>query len=107
MTCHTAADQPAAPAKKATALFSLGQTVATPGALEALDASDQAPLTFLRRHVLGDWGEVCKEDGRANDRALRSGGRLFSAYRTTLGARLWVITEADRSSTCILLPEEY
>ncbi|HXO19419.1 MAG TPA: hypothetical protein VOA87_05775, partial [Thermoanaerobaculia bacterium] len=69
--------------------------------------SHEAPLTFLRRHVQGDWGEVCKEDGQANDRALRSGGRLLSAYRTHLGTRLWVITEADRSSTCILLPEEY
>jgi hypothetical protein len=107
MTSQTTADPTAGPTEKATALFSLGQMVATPGALEALEASDQAPRTFLCRHIQGDWGEVCPEDSRSNDRALRSGGRLFSAYRTTLGVRLWVITEADRFSTCILLPEEY
>jgi hypothetical protein len=85
----------------------LGRLVATPRALEALRESEETALQFLGRHAQGDWGEVCKEDRRANDRALRDGGRLLSAYRTAQGTRLWVITEADRSSTCILLPEEY
>lgn len=89
------------------AKFSLGQTVATPGALEALAQAGQSPTFFLDRHVQGDWGEVCDEDKRLNDQALVDGDRLLSAYRTLKGERLWVITEADRSSTCILLPEEY
>jgi hypothetical protein len=79
----------------------LGRLVATPRALEALRESEETALQFLRRHAQGDWGD------RANDRALRDGERLLSAYRTARGTRLWVITEADRSSTCILLPEEY
>ncbi len=87
--------------------FPLGQTVATPGALEVLQESGQAPVQFLLRHARGDWGEVNEEDKRLNDEALVQGERLLSAYRTCKGVKLWVITEADRSSTCILLPEEY
>ena len=89
------------------ARFCLGRLVATPGALEALQESEETALPFLRRHAQGDWGEVCKEDRRANDRALVDGDRVLSAYRTAQGTRLWVITEADRSSTCVLLPKEY
>ena len=88
-------------------LFTLGQIVATPGALAALEQSKEMPLSFLKRHVTGEWGSVCREDRAANERALAAGERLLSAYRTTKGVKLWVITEADRSSTCILLPEEY
>jgi hypothetical protein len=87
--------------------FPLGQTVATPGALEALQDSGQSPAEFLARHVQADWGEVCVGDGKLNDDALANGERVLSAYRTRKGVRLWVITEADRSSTCVLLPEEY
>ena len=87
--------------------FSLGQLVATPGALRALEEAGQSPGYFLDRHMVGDWGEVDAEDQRANDEALVSGERLLSAYKTLLGVRLWCITEADRSSTCLLLPEEY
>lgn len=87
--------------------FPLGQLVATPGALEALQAAGQSPAEFLARHQIGDWGEVDAEDRRANDEALIQGERLLSAYRTATNTRLWVITEADRSSTCVLLPEEY
>jgi hypothetical protein len=87
--------------------FRLGQVVATPGALAALEESAQSPLDFLARHASGDWGEVYPEDAEANDQALKSGGRLLSAYKTLKGVKLWVITEADRSSTCILLPQEY
>jgi hypothetical protein len=87
--------------------FSLGQVVATPGALEALAESGQTADFFLDKHVRGDWGEVDDEDKRANDEALVNGERLLSAYRTLRNDRLWVITEADRSSTCCLLPSEY
>lgn len=87
--------------------FPLGQLVATPGALGALQEAGQLPTDFLARHVRGDYGEVCEDDKRLNDEALVNGSRILSAYRTLLGVRLWIITEADRSSTCILLPEEY
>jgi hypothetical protein len=87
--------------------FSLGQVVATPGAQEALAESGQTADFFLDKHVQGDWGEVDDEDKRANDEALVNGERLLSAYRTLRNDRLWVITEADRSSTCCLLPSEY
>jgi len=88
-------------------LFSLGQCVATPGALAALEDAGQAAAVFLSRHVHGDWGECDREDSVANDRALKDGSRIFSVYRTSKGVKIWVITEADRSSTCILLPSEY
>jgi hypothetical protein len=87
--------------------FSLGRLVITPGALAALLEADQSPFEFLRRHVTGDWGEVCKEDAKENEFSLQEGFRLLSAYRTELLERIWVITEADRSVTTILLPEEY
>ena len=84
-------------------LFPLGQIVATPGALEALTDARQSPVEFLARHARGDWGE----DKALNDEAVKDGSRILSAYRTKVGVKLWVITEADRSSTCILLPDEY
>lgn len=87
--------------------FELGQIVATPGALEALQQAEQTPIEFLMRHVRGDWGDVCTEDAEANEMSLRDGSRLLSSYRTNKGLKLWIITEADRSSTCVLLPEEY
>ena len=87
--------------------FPLGQTVATPGALEALQQAGQSPAEFLARHVSGDWGQLCADDMRANEEALVNGERILSAYKTNQGVKLWIITEADRSSTCILLPEEY
>ena len=87
--------------------FPLGKVVATPGALEALSNSGQTPEFFLDRHVQGDWGEVCEGDKKLNDEALASGERILSAYRTLRNVRIWVVTEADRSSTCVLLPEDY
>jgi hypothetical protein len=88
-------------------LFLLGQTVITPGALEALAKAEQHPGDFLGRHLAGDWGELCEEDKQANQDALEQGLRLLSAYRTTEGDKIWIITEADRSVTTLLLPEEY
>lgn len=87
--------------------FELGHIVATPGAVEALRAAGQRAETLLRKHVRGDWGDVDEHDRAANDAALIDGGRLLSAYKTFNGVALWVVTEADRSSTCLLLPEEY
>jgi hypothetical protein len=87
--------------------FSLGRLLATPGALAAMERSGEGPLSFLPRHVRGDWGVVGEEDAKANNQSLKEGTRLLSAYRTAKGEQLWVITEADRSATTILLPEEY
>jgi hypothetical protein len=88
-------------------LFTLGQTVATPGALAALERAGQGPQEFLDRHVAGDWGELPQEDKIENEVSLLNGYRLLSVYRTKMGERLWILTEADRSITTILLPEEY
>jgi len=88
-------------------LFPLGQCVATPGALAALEEAGQMPVAFLDRHILGDWGEIDPGDKGANEQALQDDARIFSVYHTSKGVTLWVITEADRSSTCILLPDEY
>ena len=87
--------------------FETGQICSTPGALGAMMDAIQSPMEFVARHMNGDWGEVCAEDQQANEEALDSNLRLLSAYRTTAGVKLWVITEADRSVTTILLPEEY
>ncbi len=90
-----------------TAKFVLGQIVATPGALEAFDKTGQTPTEFIHRHVLGDWGDLCDEDKQTNEDALTNGGRIFSAYHLSDGTKIWVITEADRSSSCCLLPHLY
>lgn len=87
--------------------FSPGQVVATPGAMDALAASGQTPQGFLRRHVAGDWGDVSAADAQVNDESLSGGGRLMSSYCTSSGTKIWLITEADRSVTTLLLPEEY
>jgi hypothetical protein len=88
-------------------LFPLGQCVATPGALSALEEAGQSPAVFLDRHVHGDWGEIDPADKGMNEQALKDDARIFSVYHTSKGVKLWVITEADRASTCILLPDEY
>lgn len=87
--------------------FSLGQIVATPGALRALEESGQEPFQFLLRHVSGDWGELDEDDKRENELSLVHGFRLLSAYRLRTREKLWIITEADRSVTTLLLPDEY
>jgi hypothetical protein len=85
--------------------FTSGHIVITPGALNAVNSTELS--LALTRHLQGDWGDLDCEDKRANDRALQSGGRLLSSYRTVAGTKFWIITEADRSSTTILLPSEY
>ncbi len=87
--------------------FPLGRIVATPGALAALQAAGQHPHEFLVRHMCGDWGELSEADRQENELSVREGFRLLSAYHTTLGEPVWLITEADRSATTILLPREY
>lgn len=87
--------------------FPLGHVVATPGALAALANSNYTPDFFINKHAKGEWGEVSEGDKQLNELALVDGSRIMSAYITTLGQRIWIITEADRSSTTILLPEEY
>jgi hypothetical protein len=88
-------------------LFSLGMVVGTQGAVAALDTAGHSPQEFLDRHVHGDWGDVPEEDKQENDFSLQHGFRILSAYTTRAGERIWVITEADRSATTFLLPDEY
>jgi hypothetical protein len=88
-------------------LFALGSLVATPGALAALAKSGQTPLDFLSRHITGDWGELCEEDRKENQLSVKRGFRILSSYKTNSGENIWVITEADRSVTTVLLPDEY
>ncbi|MDB5350132.1 MAG: hypothetical protein JWN86_1379 [Planctomycetota bacterium] len=95
------------------AKFHPGRIGVTPGALEAMQASGQCPEVFLGAHLDGYWGaDLCEEDRLLNDEALIDGSRLLSAYRTLRGEKLWIITEAAddngrRSSTTVLLPDEY
>src|SRR5215213_8969580 len=87
--------------------FDLGQMVATPGAMEAMERGLHIPPEFLLRHKHGDWGDLGPDDLAENERALREGSRLFSRYHTRRNDGLWIITEWDRSVTTLLLPEEY
>jgi hypothetical protein len=87
--------------------FLLGRIVATPGSLAALVRTGETPVIFLARHAGGDWGDVDEDDRTENEFSVKEGFRLLSAYQLRDGTRIWIITEADRSSTTILLPEEY
>ena len=95
------------------AKFELGKQVVTPGAIEALKAAGQDASHFLELHQSGAWGDLDHDDRRLNDEAIAHEGdldrqqRVLSSYRTTLDTKIWVITEWDRSSTTILLPDEY
>jgi hypothetical protein len=91
----------------ATAKFLLGQLVATPGALAVLQEANQAPMEFLSRHQSGDWGNLPEEDKKENEFSVTRALRILSAYTLKTGVKIWVITEADRSATTILLPSEY
>jgi len=89
------------------AKFALGRTVATPAALEAFEETGEDPTPYLQRHNGGDWGELDEHDTHENQISLPHGFRLLSMYTLNTGVKIWIITEADRSSTTILLPEEY
>ena len=89
------------------ARFPPGQIVATPGALAALEESGESPDVFLKRHLTGDWGEVDDHDRRENELSVIQGFRLLSAYTLSNGTKLWIITEADRGATTLLLQSEY
>jgi hypothetical protein len=89
-----------------TAPLSLGWVVATPGALKLLLDTGGCPFDYLARHATGDWGELCAFDRRHYEIALRDGYRVLSSYAVGTD-RVWIITEADRSVTIVLLPEEY
>jgi hypothetical protein len=84
----------------------LGRVVATPGAMTLLSQAGEDPFGYLARHATGDWGELCAFDRRQNEIALREGNRILSSYPVG-GGKVWIITEADRSVTTILLPEDY
>jgi hypothetical protein len=89
------------------AKFSLGHIVATPGALAELSRAGEDALPYLARHIRGDWGDLCDDDKKENELSVTQGYRILSAYTLSTGVKIWVITEADRSSTCVLLPGEY
>ena len=88
-------------------LFPLGDLYSTPGALAAVEEAKSTALDLVARHVTGDWSEMAKEDQQANEQAIAEGSRVFSAYHLSTGVKLWIITEADRSVTTLLLPSEY
>ena len=88
------------------ARFVLGRLLATPGALELLDRTNTDGLKLLQRHQSGDWGDLSPGDGAANEFSVRHGLRILSSYRVTPSERVWIITEADRSATTVLLPGE-
>ena len=87
------------------ARFRLGQIVATPNALSKLSQDDI--LRAIQRHQSGDWGDVDAHDREANTRALIEDTRLFSVYHSAAGLKFWLITEADRRVTTVLMPEDY
>jgi hypothetical protein len=88
--------------------FELGAVVATPGALEACGEANVSPSSLVARHAGGDWGDVPPADARENAQSLKYGWRVLSSYPLGEdGRKVWIITEADRSSTCLLLPSEY
>ena len=88
-------------------LFPLGRLFATPGAIMAAGKAEDNLITYLNRHATGVWGELSQDDRLANSQALKDGLRLLSAYRLKDGTKIWIITEADRSATTVLLPDEY
>lgn len=87
--------------------FRAGQLVMTAGVNDLVQRGALNPAPYLQRHLNGDWGDLCDEDRRSNDAALKNGDRLFSSYRITPDLKLWIITEWDRSVTTLLLPDKY
>lgn len=88
-----------------TSKFEAGQAVITTNAQRALPGEEV--LQAISRHLQGDWGDCDLADAEENERALQDGDRLFSVYHTNAGTKFWIITEADRSATTVLLPEDY
>jgi len=88
-------------------LFPLGNVYLTIGAREALEESNQTATEFLAKHQSGDYGDICEDDKRENELSVKEGFRILSSYKTSKDVKMWLITEADRSSTTLLLPEEY
>jgi hypothetical protein len=88
-------------------LFLPGIIVATPAAIDAFDGANEDPSVYFNRHLSGDWGDLDESDKIQNEIALQSDARILSAYNLADGSRIWIITEADRSSTCLLLPSDY
>jgi hypothetical protein len=112
----TTTSMPTNTATQAEPRFELGELCYTPGALNVMQQYHVSPFQLIARHVSGDWGEVCPEDAQSNEEALQDGLRIFSVYvlppplsksEALSPAKVWIITEADRSVTTILLPEEY
>ncbi len=91
----------------APAKFAMGLVYATNGALAAFEKTHERRLVYLMRHSAGDWGDVSDDDRRSNILALENGLRLLSVFHLSDGTKIWIVTEADRSSTTILLPCEY
>lgn len=87
--------------------FLLSRIVATPRALEVLESNGQTPMELLQRHVVLDPGELNQEDQQTNEDAVAHGERILSSYLLKDSTKIWIITEADRSATTILLPDEY
>lgn len=83
----------------------LGALLITPRAQETIDPADV--FEAIQRHSMGDWGDLCDEDRRENEVSIQNGFRVLSAYSDRRGAKFWIITEADRSSTTVLLPDDY
>lgn len=98
---------PAPTAHHPAPLFSLGQIVATPGALDLLDRTGRNGMDLVQRHQHGDWGSVPPDDAEANTYSISNGSRILSSYYLNDTERLWIITEADRSATTLLLPSDY
>lgn len=93
--------------------FKLGKIVATQGAIDALSEANQLPIHFLKRHMFGDWGDICKRDAQQNNEAIANEGdidkqmRVMSVYKTSKSQTIWIITEWTREVTTLLLPREY
>lgn len=90
-----------------TTLFKLGRVVATPAAISLLEAAGVSIWSLVARHVAGDFGDVDSHDRQANEDAIRTGERILSSYTLVNDEKVWVLTEADRSSTCVLTPNCY
>lgn len=107
MQMQSAVSTPVAPAPLPAPVLLLGTLAATDGAMAALERNAQDPLEFVNRHLAFDWAELPPEDQHANRMAVQYGDRVLSIYTMADGEKLWIITEADRSCTTLLLPSEY